>query len=64
MKRPFRDGEREVPDHLALWMTGIDTARLTYEEALVEMNKKMERDFINRAANATVRAHFSENRES
>lgn len=64
MTLPFRDGEREVPDHIATWMTGIDTARMTYEEALVEMNHKMERDFITRAQNRVIQSHFSQrNRE-
>ncbi len=62
MKLPFRDGEREVPDHLATWMDGIETVRLRFEEALVEMNKKQERDFLNRAANRFVGAHFRDNR--
>lgn len=65
MKLPFRDGERDVPDHIATWMTGIDTARLTYEEALVEMNHKTERDFLNRAQSRFVAGHFrDQNRES
>jgi hypothetical protein len=64
MTLPFRDGEREVPDHIALWMTDIDTARMTYEEALVEMNQKQERDFLNRAANRVIMGHFQGPRES
>lgn len=58
MRLPFRDGEREVLDHIGMWMTGIDTARLTYEEALIEMNHKQERDFINRAADKVISSHF------
>lgn len=63
MRLPFREGEREVPDHIGTWMTGIDTARMTFEEALVEMNKKMERDYINRAMGKTIQAHFRDHRE-
>jgi hypothetical protein len=58
MNLPFRDGAREVPDHIGLWMRDIDTARLTYEEALAEMNKKQESDFLNRAAGRFVMSHF------
>ena len=41
MKVEFRDGEREIPDHLAEMMFGIETYRLTVDEAIREANKKM-----------------------
>jgi len=64
MNLPFRDGAREVPDHIAIWMTDIDTVRLTFEEAIDQMNKKMERDYLNRAADRVVSSHFQRmNRE-
>jgi hypothetical protein len=46
-------------------MNGIDTARMTYEEALVEMNRKTESDYLNKYANKFINGHFREmNRES
>lgn len=54
----FRDGKRMVPDHIAVWMEGIETYRLTYEEALTEMNRKTQTDYINRVGNRFVSQHF------
>lgn len=58
----FRDGERLVPHYLVAVMAGIETHRMTYEEALAIANQRMEADFINRAGENFIRAHFRENR--
>jgi hypothetical protein len=54
----FRDGKRWVLDHIADRMEGIETFRLTYEEALAESNAKSSRDFINAAGRDFVGKHF------
>lgn len=43
----FRDGTREVPDHLADLMIGLDTYKLTYAQATVQANQKPTRDYLN-----------------
>jgi phage terminase large subunit-like protein len=42
---PFRDGDRVIPAYLAAMLDGIDTPRLTYQEALNAMNQKRLYDF-------------------
>lgn len=58
MQLEFRDGNREVLDHLAVRMRGMETFRMTYEEALEQVNRKMQADFINKAADSFVDGHF------
>ena len=43
----FADGPRLVPPHVATMLTGIDTETLKYEEALIAMNDKRLRDYMN-----------------
>lgn len=54
----FRDGFREIPSHLAVMMHGIETFRLTYDEAVTAANHKAEADFLNRAVDGIRREHF------
>jgi len=56
----FRDGKRVVPDYIAALLAGIETFRLTYEEAIAEANKKSEADFINAQQDRILAAHFRE----
>lgn len=56
----FRDGRREVPEHLAIHMRGMETYRLTYKEALTLVNRLMQIDFINRAADRFIDDHFKQ----
>lgn len=56
----FRDGKRTVPAYIAQILSGIETYRLTYEEAMVEANKKVEADFINAQQDKILAAHFRE----
>lgn len=58
MQLEFRDGSREVPDHLAIHMRGMETFRITYGEAITAVNDKLQRDFINSAAERFVDDHF------
>lgn len=54
----FRDGLREVPDHLADMMRGLDTYKMTYEEAQTLANQSLVRDRLNRAGEKVVADHF------
>jgi hypothetical protein len=56
----FRDGKRVVPDYIAALLAGIETFRLTYEEAIAEANKRAEADFINAQQDRILAAHFRE----
>lgn len=60
-ERKFRDGTREVPDYIHDMMQGLETRKLSYEEALVAMNKKALSDHVNKAVDRIVTEHFIEN---
>jgi hypothetical protein len=57
---PFRDGRRSVPPHLVDMMSGMDTIRFTYSEAIDRVNQRMTRDHINIAYDNVVAGHFRE----
>jgi hypothetical protein len=50
----FRDGKRTVPPHLADMMTGLDTLRYTYEEAIDRVNNRLVSDLLNSQLDATI----------
>lgn len=54
----FRDGKREVPDHLADMMRGLETYRMTFEEAQVAASQSLVRDRLNRIGEKVVADHF------
>ncbi len=56
----FRDGKRQVPAYLAVILAGIDTHRLTYEEAIEAGNKQQESNFLNAQQDHLLAAHFRE----
>lgn len=56
----FRDGKRVVPAYIANLLSGIETYRFTYEEAISMANKKVEADFINAQQDKILAAHFRE----
>jgi len=58
----FRDGSREVPAHLAALMTGMETFRFTYREALGKVNDNLFSSWLNGKQDAILRRHFNENR--
>jgi hypothetical protein len=58
----FRDGKRTVPPYIASLLAGIETYRLTYDEAIAAANKKLESDFINAQQDKVLAAHFKEPR--
>lgn len=55
----FRDEEREVPDHIAVRLAGIETRRLTYDEAIAESNRREMADHLNSEQRRIVREHMS-----
>lgn len=58
----FRDGRRLVPEYLGVIMDGLETHRMTYEEALLEANRRMEANFLNAQQDSILAAHFRERR--
>jgi len=54
----FRTGEQDIPEHLAEMMRGIETFKLTVEEAIDAANKKMLSDHIRRQYDAVISDHF------
>ncbi len=58
----FRDGKKTVPPYIAKLLSGIETYRLTYDEAIAAANKKLESDFINAQQDKVLAAHFKEPR--
>lgn len=54
----FRDGVRSVPDHMEAVLSGIDTQRFTYKEAVAAGNRKLESDQIYRAQQEMIREHL------
>ena len=56
----FRTGKREIPDHLSELMQGIETQRLTYEEAVEEANRRALGTHIDKSVDLILRGHFSQ----
>jgi hypothetical protein len=54
----FRDGERDVPDHLASMMHGLRKWELTYEQAKAQAEDRMTRAALERAQHDLITAHF------
>lgn len=60
MKIQFRDGPREVPDHLGELMEHLDTFRLTYEDAIDKANAKLLADHLDKTLAKVVSQHFKD----
>lgn len=60
---PFLDGDRLVPDYLATMMSGIDTQRYTYEQAVQLANQGALSQQLGRARERLIRDHFTEVRD-
>lgn len=54
----FRDGLRVVPEYLVASFKRLETHRLTYDEALAQVNRGFENDLINAQHDKIVSAHF------
>ena len=59
MELEFRDGKRQVPDHLGEMMRGLETWKMTLAEAIEEANRRMERRQLQSAYDEIVRDHFN-----
>lgn len=60
--RIFRDGVRTVPEHVAAILGDMETDHLTYEEAMLLANKRLESDLLNERQADVIAAHFRERR--
>ena len=58
MEIEFRTGKREIPDHLAEMMTGMQTYLMTYEEAIELANKRLATNHVEKAINQRIDDHF------
>lgn len=56
----FRDGSRIVPDHVADYLTNIDTLRHTFREAMDLANKARVSEHLNRMQQKVITEHFKE----
>lgn len=56
----FRDGKKFIPDYLVVLMSGLETHRMTYAEAVNTANKKAEADYLNAQRDNILAAHFRE----
>lgn len=54
----FRDGERDVPDHVADMMRGLRTWEMTYEEAKSKSENRMVSQALEVAQKDLIDAHF------
>lgn len=58
MKLEFRDGEHEIPDHLANLMAGLDTYQMTVDEATDAANKQMLKQHLDKAMDDVISNHM------
>jgi hypothetical protein len=58
VERVFRDGKRVVPEHVNAILGGMETDNLTYDEAMLAANKRLEADLLNEASGNIIAAHF------
>jgi hypothetical protein len=61
MKVRFRDGEREIVDHLALRMSKMNTRVLRYEDAVAAVNRAEMADYLNAKQKSIIADHFKRN---
>lgn len=54
----FRDGKHRVAPYLATLMAGLDTERLTLDEAIRAVNDGLLTDHLNRVFDDTVASHL------
>ncbi len=54
----FRDGSREVPDHLADLMSGLQTYKLTFDQARKEADERLTRELLEKTQRQLIEGHF------
>ena len=57
-ERIFRDGKRAIPEHVAAILGDMETDHLTYEEAMLVANRRLEADLLNERQADVIAAHF------
>ena len=57
----FRDGEKEVVDHLAVRMAKMNVRTMRYEDALAAVNRQEMTDFLNAKQKSIIADHFKRN---
>ena len=60
VERVFRDGKRVVPEHVSAILGGMETDHLTYDEAMIIANQRLESDLLNERQADIIAAHFKE----
>ena len=58
----FRDGDRPVPHHVASILSGVETWKYTYDDAIKIANGGMLRSALTGIQRKTVDGHFRKNR--
>lgn len=56
----FLDGTFVVPDHVAAMMSGLDTTKYRYQQALDVINGGMMGEFLGKVQQDTLKRHFEE----
>ena len=54
----FRDGKKDIPDHLAEMMKGLPTHQMTLAEATNAANNSLVGERFNRARQNLITEHF------
>lgn len=54
----FRDGAREVPDHVESLLKGIDTYKLNFDDAISAANRRLMNDYLGKSVDKLVSDHF------
>lgn len=57
----FRDGEREIPDHLLLPMKKMNVRTMTFDQALDAVNRAQMTDLLNAKQKSIIADHFKRN---
>lgn len=54
----FRDGEKDVPDHVSVLMKGLRTWELTYDQAMDLAHQNLSRQALDKSQRDLIRQHF------
>jgi hypothetical protein len=54
----FRDGPREVPDHVGELMRGVETIQLTYDQAVAAANHSLANRHLKAEQDRLLTDHF------
>lgn len=50
----FRDGKRGVPEHVASLLTNVPTYKMTYDEAMAEINRRLQYNYVEKIHGAII----------